>query len=75
MKTINQYIINWELHLLKVPPIKFTTEIYDPFQSPVKRWLNEKLLEFKRMLCKKHRNGSVQFMNIHYTNNKHTSQD
>ena len=52
MKIINQNIINWDLHLLKVPRIKFTTEIYNPFQSPVKRWLITKLLKIKKMFRK-----------------------
>lgn len=53
MKQTNDCIINWELHLLKVPRTKFASKIDDPFQSPLKRWLSERIQKFKGIFRKK----------------------
>ena len=49
MKYYNSSIINWDLHLIKVPKTKFDTKIEDPFRSPLKKWFTSKLFKIKRI--------------------------
>ena len=54
MKNYSSSIINWDLHLIKVPKTKFDTKIDDPFRSHLKRWLFAKLLKIKRVFHRKY---------------------
>jgi len=53
MKNYSSSIINWDLHLIKVPKTKFNTKIDDPFKSHFKKWLFINLKKIKRLFWKK----------------------
>ena len=55
MRAINSSIINWELHLLKVPKTRFTTKIDDPFkyERPYRKWIKLLVRKVKKYFRKR----------------------